>query len=1064
MSSRDSVVNEAKEPWLAILHFQERYFESTSEMLEFYGSLPAATRTDAGCQVKSHNYVKSETFTWGENSQIQELDLHQVHSKNYNKSTGTLNFQRPMNGVSVKPVVYKPRQTLFAQDTELKKEDVDSLAIRDGISPRRRDEKVHVTQCNGSKPRANSQPFVGERNLKGGAVSSQLRHSPRQTSSGPCLSADVHEDPSLLSFAEKTNMFNVRSQSQNDPWRQARPSGHVVQSRPMVQGGPCIGPQVVGGLGFDPKQNYAFAPTMRSTIHTTTSSAMSCAMADPMEGPSTGVNPNRATLIQKQIVAKFKSIRDLAGHLNPAAFATLPEEEVASLWDDASRIRAIANGILSLLPATLEEDGADVQDQELQIEEPNNPLSIFAAVRDCTRTMETREAHRKWRSACTQIICAARRAEELLQPWLLVEVFPEESDVFTNPTTQSHLQAPLEGSVTALTWSVTEETRAQGDAEAFDLPDAIAAGETEAKLQALEHKLLELQSTCKSQDDPDIAATLHALGKCSQKAGDLKKAKQHFDESLRMKRSLHGDRHHPNCAATLHALGILSQQAGHLKKAKWYFDECLRAKNSSYVERDHPCIAATLHALGDLSRQTGDLKRAKEYLDVSLQMKRSLHRGKNHPSIAATLHALGNLSRQTGDLKKAKQYLDESLRMERSLHGERDHPSFAATLHALGDLSRQAGDLKKAKQYLDESLRMERCLLGDRDHPEIAATLHALGNLSQQAGDLKQSERYLIESLRMKRSLHGERKHPDIAATLHALGDLSRQSGDLKQAKQHFEESLRMKRSLYGDRDHPDVAATLHALGDLSRHSGDLKQASQHLDESLRMKRSLLGDRDHPDIAATLHALGDLSRQTGDLRKAKGYLDLSLTMERSLHGEKDHPDIAATLHALGNLSKQAKDLDQAKQYLDESLQMKRSLHGGRDHSDIAAILHALGNLSRQAKDPNQAKQYFEESLRMKATKAEPNEAVCPASGTCGGYGPDGASAATTDTTRSSRTPLCSSPSCPWQISVAGLHRWSAPWLRHRPEASASDVRDSLSAGARARLRRLWGEAMVLRKT
>lgn len=218
--------------------------------------------------VKSHNYVKSETFTWGENSQIQELDLHQVHSKNYNKSTGTLNFQRPMNGVSGKPVAYKPRQTLFAQDTELKK-DVDSLAIRDGISPRRRDEKVHVTQCNGSKPRANSQPFVGERNLKGGAVSSQLRHSPRQTASGPCLSADVHEDPSLLSFAEKTNMFNVRSQSQNDPWRQARASGHVMQSRPMVQGGPCIGPQVVGGLGFDPKQNYAFAPTMRSTIHTT---------------------------------------------------------------------------------------------------------------------------------------------------------------------------------------------------------------------------------------------------------------------------------------------------------------------------------------------------------------------------------------------------------------------------------------------------------------------------------------------------------------------------------------------------------------------------------------------------------------------------------------------------------------------------------------------------------------------------------------------------------------------------------------------------------------------------
>lgn len=221
--------------------------------------------------VKSHNYVKSETFTWGESSQLQELDLHQVHSKNYNKSTGTLNFQRPTNGTTVKPVAYKPRQTLFTQDADVRKEDVDSVAIRDGISPRRRDEKVQIAQCNGSKPRANSQPFVGERSIKGGVggavVGPHLRSSPRQqTSSGPCLTAEVHDDPSAMTFAEKTQMFNVRSQSEH---RQARPSGPMVQPRPIVQGGPCFGPQMIGGLGYDSRQNFTFAPTMRSTIHTT---------------------------------------------------------------------------------------------------------------------------------------------------------------------------------------------------------------------------------------------------------------------------------------------------------------------------------------------------------------------------------------------------------------------------------------------------------------------------------------------------------------------------------------------------------------------------------------------------------------------------------------------------------------------------------------------------------------------------------------------------------------------------------------------------------------------------
>ena len=84
----------------------------------------------------------------------------------------------------------------------------------------------------------------------------------------------------------------------------------------------------------------------------------------------------------------------------------------------------------------------------------------------------------------------------------------------------------------------------------------------------------------------------------SLQAGDLKQAKQHLDESLRMKRSLHGDRDHPDIAAILHALGQVSLQAGDLKQAKQHLDESLRMKRSLHGDRDHPDIAATLHALG----------------------------------------------------------------------------------------------------------------------------------------------------------------------------------------------------------------------------------------------------------------------------------------------------------------------------------------------------------------------------------------------------------------------------------------------------------------------------------
>ena len=150
-------------------------------------------------------------------------------------------------------------------------------------------------------------------------------------------------------------------------------------------------------------------------------------------------------------------------------------------------------------------------------------------------------------------------------------------------------------------------------------------------------------------------------------------------------------------------------------QAKQHFDESSRMERSLHGDRDHPDIAAILHALGLVSQQTGDLKQAKQHFDKSLRMERFLHGDRDHPDIAAILHALGLVIQQAGDLKQAKQHIDKSLRMESSLHGDRDHPDLAATLHALGQVSQQAGDLKQAKQHFDESLQMKLSLHGDRN-------------------------------------------------------------------------------------------------------------------------------------------------------------------------------------------------------------------------------------------------------------------------------------------------------------------------------------------------------------
>jgi len=264
--------------------------------------------------VKSHNYVRSDTFTWGESPGHEMLvDYSQQVEMMSRWDKGALGFQRPPSGITGKPVQpWKPRQTVYAQSQQVKEEplsqeDADALAIREGVSPRRKAEKVSpppATSCNGSKPRASSHTFVGERSQAhingaplhkhGGSPQapawahndegSRLRQSPRrpQVSSGPCLFMGAagnasaprevqqgRDDPSLLSFAEKTHLFNARSQSQGDPGARRPSRPQPVQQQISVSGPQAIGRAGPGLNGYDPSRGFSYAPNSRSTLPVT---------------------------------------------------------------------------------------------------------------------------------------------------------------------------------------------------------------------------------------------------------------------------------------------------------------------------------------------------------------------------------------------------------------------------------------------------------------------------------------------------------------------------------------------------------------------------------------------------------------------------------------------------------------------------------------------------------------------------------------------------------------------------------------------------------------------------
>ena len=150
-----------------------------------------------------------------------------------------------------------------------------------------------------------------------------------------------------------------------------------------------------------------------------------------------------------------------------------------------------------------------------------------------------------------------------------------------------------------------------------------------------------------------------------------------------MSRSLYGDSGHPNIAATLHQLGVVSGQAGDLEKAKEQLEESLRMNRSLHGDNDHPGIAVTLHELGGVSTRAGDLEQAKRQLEESLRIACSLDGNRDRRDIAAAiLHVLGEIKAHS--------------------NRDRDHPGIAvspATARAFGQYLASLGT-KQAAGFL----------------------------------------------------------------------------------------------------------------------------------------------------------------------------------------------------------------------------------------------------------------------------------------------------------------------------------------------------------------------------
>jgi len=263
--------------------------------------------------------------------------------------------------------------------------------------------------------------------------------------------------------------------------------------------------------------------------------------------------------------------------------------------------------------------------------------------------------------------------------------------------------------------------------------------------------------------NPGIAADLNTLGSIHKELGNYEQARTHYENSLRMFRTLFPKEKFPNgrmeIVNILNNIGLLVWENGHYEPARGHFEEAV-AMSRLLSPNGSPLMATSLNNLGLAFNSLRNAKEAMKCFQEALAIEKALY-PQGHPKFAATFHNIGHLLHLTGDLEKGKEYYTQALDILRNVYRPpqfpNGHPAIATLLNNLGYLAQDAGDLPESKRRLTEAMEMYRKLYpADRypdGHPLIAVAHNNLAGVYLQEGQFDEAHASALQNLRMRRVL-----------------------------------------------------------------------------------------------------------------------------------------------------------------------------------------------------------------------------------------------------------------------------------------------------------------------
>lgn len=299
----------------------------------------------------------------------------------------------------------------------------------------------------------------------------------------------------------------------------------------------------------------------------------------------------------------------------------------------------------------------------------------------------------------------------------------------------------------------------------YDKAKEIAQGVLRGLLSTSEHELL--------------ADAEHCLGRILLRTGDLRRAREYFEDSLSSFRLINEKK------GMLKAINSLAQVA--FMTAEW--DEALKHLQKGLRicplewERER---AAIMGNLGTLHRRMGKWREALNLLESSLELKLKI--GETLPIVNGYI-SLGRLYLMQRRWEEAEKSLQKALAL---CQGHSYTRQEAMSLESLGDLAKEKGNFDQSAGYYQRTLKIARKLAPRGDLVNQVQRRRAELYLTT-GGDFKEATRCVQEALGISQALNDGFEE---GCCYRVLALVSQVEGDRNSAEANFRKAVEVFKSI----------------------------------------------------------------------------------------------------------------------------------------------------------------------------------------------------------------------------------------------------------------------------